>query len=658
MSTTLPADPRPFRRRWADFWFAPTDPTTLGFIRVVTGLLILYTHMTYSLDLQVFFGKTGWYSAQKIEDERKRFPWVVGSLTDWDERTDTVRVPEYPHRRKAVMDFLDRLAEDDAARAATADYVNRVNRYIDFQAASTFNLLINLTEAPKDQDRLLTGLAEGRQFYIVLAEVDPHTRERRVEFLATPPRPDDPNPNQLFPSFMLALSKEDREALARDAREMLRVLPKVSAGERQYAIIHMMELDLYSRMALVKFLRSLDPETPAERKRVLRDLRDWSTDPRKAIRTGHPVFSPWFHVTDPTQMGAIHAGVLVVFFLFTIGFCTRVTSVLTWIAAVGYIHRTQQVLFGMDTMMNILIIYLMIGNSGAALSVDRLVARYRAARASLRRSGTIDDATRAFLAAPPPSASAGFAIRLFQVHFCFIYLAAGFAKLKGAGWWNGNAFWDVMVNPEFTLLRYHWFEDFVRFTASIKPVYYFITATGVWFTWGLEIVFPFLIWTRLRPVMLWLAVILHASIGVLMGLNLFELMMMTMLLVFLPPGVIRDRLRGGPGLPGAAVTFDPADERSARAAAAAVAADVDAQLTLEPRKGAATTVTADGVSASGPAAVAALFARLRLLRAVRWVLWVPGVAALLARRLFPTKGNGGPPPSNGTGAMKTPAAAS
>ena len=52
-----------------------------------------------------------------------------------------------------------------------------------------------------------------------------------------------------------------------------------------------------------------------------------------------------------------------------------VTSVLTWIAAVGYIHRTQQILFGMDTMMNILLIYLMIGNSGAALSVDRLVAR-------------------------------------------------------------------------------------------------------------------------------------------------------------------------------------------------------------------------------------------------------------------------------------------
>jgi len=38
----------------------------------------------------------------------------------------------------------------------------------------------------------------------------------------------------------------------------------------------------------------------------------------------------------------------------------------------------------------------------------------------------------------------------------------------------------------------------------MKPVYYSICAFGVWFTWGLEISFPFLVWTRVRPLMLWL----------------------------------------------------------------------------------------------------------------------------------------------------------
>src|SRR3954451_21159562 len=79
MSTTPPTQNRTFLRRWKDFWFSPGDPTALGFMRVVTGLLVLYTHLTYSLDLQAFFGKFGWYGSGYIERERKEFPWQVGS---------------------------------------------------------------------------------------------------------------------------------------------------------------------------------------------------------------------------------------------------------------------------------------------------------------------------------------------------------------------------------------------------------------------------------------------------------------------------------------------------------------------------------------------------------------------------------------------------
>ena len=55
-------------------------------------------------------------------------------------------------------------------------------------------------------------------------------------------------------------------------------------------------------------------------------------------------------------MAVVHVGVLILILLFTLGLFTRVTSVLVWLAAVRYIHRTQQVLFGMDTMMNILLV--------------------------------------------------------------------------------------------------------------------------------------------------------------------------------------------------------------------------------------------------------------------------------------------------------------
>ena len=59
--------PEPIHRsawqKWVGFWFPASDPTTLGFIRITTGLLVLYIHLAYSLDLQQFFGSTGWYAA-------------------------------------------------------------------------------------------------------------------------------------------------------------------------------------------------------------------------------------------------------------------------------------------------------------------------------------------------------------------------------------------------------------------------------------------------------------------------------------------------------------------------------------------------------------------------------------------------------------------
>ncbi|MEQ8846630.1 HTTM domain-containing protein [Botrimarina sp.] len=45
---------------WDRFWFAPRDPAVLCVIRIVTGLLLLWTHAVWSLDLLAFFGPEGW----------------------------------------------------------------------------------------------------------------------------------------------------------------------------------------------------------------------------------------------------------------------------------------------------------------------------------------------------------------------------------------------------------------------------------------------------------------------------------------------------------------------------------------------------------------------------------------------------------------------
>lgn len=641
MSTTPTAASPSIWQQWKTFWFAPMDPTVLGFMRITTGLLVLYIHLTYSLDLQAFFGKYGWYSADRVERERKEYPFHVGSLTDWDENASAVRLPEFPHRREAVLAFIRGLPETAAERDRALRFLTRVSN-----------------DPVNDQTRLALRYVQG------LSSIESEMEAQLAVYVAGPDNDGAKGPKPTVawfaPDVLQHLPPSTREQIAGEIRSFWKVLPKDRGGislDRQYVFNHLTEMDPPARQSFVGFLTSL-PDDPVRRNELITFVEYWNNDPRRAYRTGHSIVSVWFHVTDPTQMAVIHGLILGVMVLFTVGFCTRVTSVLTWLAAVGYIHRTQQILFGMDTMMNILLLYLMIGNSGAAMSVDRLIARYRAARASLRRTGTIDAPTRAFLDRPPPSASAGFAVRLVQVHFCFIYLAAGLSKLKGPGWWTGEAFWGVMINPEFTLLRYEWFEQMARALASVKPLYYAITTGGVWFTLFLEIGFPFLVWTRLRPLMVWLAVLLHAAIGVLMGLNLFELLMLVMLLVYIPSPVIRDRLRGGPGLPRFSLGFNPADGTNCRTAAAVLAVDSDTQVTIEPRKNAASpVVTAPGGSPlTGSAAVSALFANMRLLRPVRWVLWVPGVSGLLAKVLFPT-----PPTANGSRALggpKTPMAAS
>jgi hypothetical protein len=53
---------------WNDFWFAPTSPSTLSAIRVLTGAMLLYTHLIWSFDLTAFFGPNGWLPAELMRD--------------------------------------------------------------------------------------------------------------------------------------------------------------------------------------------------------------------------------------------------------------------------------------------------------------------------------------------------------------------------------------------------------------------------------------------------------------------------------------------------------------------------------------------------------------------------------------------------------------
>jgi predicted DCC family thiol-disulfide oxidoreductase YuxK len=65
-------------RAWDGFFFTPADPTAVGVIRVVIGLLLLWDLAVYGLDLHGFLGAHGWADPEIVrlfQRERAPYSW-------------------------------------------------------------------------------------------------------------------------------------------------------------------------------------------------------------------------------------------------------------------------------------------------------------------------------------------------------------------------------------------------------------------------------------------------------------------------------------------------------------------------------------------------------------------------------------------------------
>jgi len=390
------------------------------------------------------------------------------------------------------------------------------------------------------------------------------------------------------------------------------------------------------------------PAPPPASEQEKRLMDTWDMPPDQVLSQGACMWSVWFHVTDPRAMWIIHGIVLLCLFLFTIGLFTPVTSVLSWIGMISYIQRSPTSLFGMDTMMNIVMLYLIIGQSGAALSVDRLILRYIRTRRALEAGHS-----RAVDLGPQPRVSANLAIHLIQVNLCFIYFVSGLSKLAGPAWWQMNAVWLTMANPEFSPLYFPPFYAFLSWLCSHRLLWEIAISGASLFTLFVEISFAFLVWLpRWRFFMVAVALVMHTGIAVFMGLNTFSMMMGVMLLSFLPAQVIEAalaklRLRA----PSMTLVFDPSSPRQRRAVACLRAVDVLEQLSIEPatpsvpaalkgngrpKPGPALTLEdASGKRLSGPEALHRVLAGLRLVRPMAWLFKLPPLRRLCTAAFTP-----------------------
>lgn len=67
---------------WNRFWFSPADPATFSMIRVLAGLMLFYTHLVWTIELEAFFGAAPWLSAQALAVNIEPSPWSYFWLID------------------------------------------------------------------------------------------------------------------------------------------------------------------------------------------------------------------------------------------------------------------------------------------------------------------------------------------------------------------------------------------------------------------------------------------------------------------------------------------------------------------------------------------------------------------------------------------------
>ncbi|MDI9862964.1 HTTM domain-containing protein [Flectobacillus sp. DC10W] len=178
----------------------------------------------------------------------------------------------------------------------------------------------------------------------------------------------------------------------------------------------------------------------------------------------------------------------------TLGWHTKIMVVTAWLSHFMLCNTAMTFGYGVETFLHVGLFYLIFAPCNFYLSLDKLQGR--GAEVSV-------------------TPNAKFIIRIIQIHLCLVYFNAGIAKMMGDDWLQGEAVWYVIGNTNYSQFD-------LSFLASI-PI---IPKLMSWWTLVIETAFPvFIYWKPSRSLWAINIIFLHIGIGLLMGLNMFALIM-------------------------------------------------------------------------------------------------------------------------------------
>ncbi|PQO38575.1 HTTM domain-containing protein [Blastopirellula marina] len=223
-------------------------------------------------------------------------------------------------------------------------------------------------------------------------------------------------------------------------------------------------------------------------------------------------WSVFYFAHSQLHLYALHGIGLISILLFTVGFQTRVVSIVATLFVLSYAERAPMLSGLVEPLLCPVMLYLCLAPCGAYFSID----------AWLR--------DRKSTATVPDSFLAHLAVRLVQVHVSLFYLMMAFAKLGNPVWWNGQAMWWLLAQPDNRLIDL----TFLR-NGELPTIVYAWTHLVVLF----ELVFGLLIWVRiLRPILAILAVFHWVGLGLVTGHWVFAILMIGLSLAFAPLEVL------------------------------------------------------------------------------------------------------------------------
>jgi Vitamin K-dependent gamma-carboxylase len=224
--------------------------------------------------------------------------------------------------------------------------------------------------------------------------------------------------------------------------------------------------------------------------------------------------SPLQYVDDPRIAHAFLAVTAAIAVGFTLGWRTRLMSILLYLCMLSFYHRNVATNGGPDAVPTILTFYAMLCPCGAAYSLD--------ARREARKRGT---------AAEPLIVP--WAVRLLQMQICLIYFQSCVIKCQGPLWLNGNALHYILFLREFREFNFEWL-------AQYPLVINALTHGALLFEFALAF------WLWFKPTRRWAilcGVLLHAGIRPIINVPGFGEVMIATYLTFLAPDELDAILR-------------------------------------------------------------------------------------------------------------------